>query len=58
MLVHKRSELQHIDTVQTVGNGFNFALCQDSLDLHRWLIGLYDGGSYKGFIKSIRIVYK
>ena len=58
LLVHFDNKLLHLHTVQTVGNGDNNTLCEDSLDDHRWLVGGDDYDQDKGFIKSIRIVYK
>ena len=61
LLVHFALKLVHIHTMETTGSGNNFTLCPDSLDAHRWLVGgggYDDEGQRKGFIKSIRIVYK
>ena len=57
LLVLLKSRLSLIDTCQ-LGDSFNYTLCNDSCDSHRWLFGGKDHDADKGFIKSIRIVYK
>ena len=58
MLVHMKKKLLHIETMRTSIRGWNETLCNDSLHSHRWLVAGHDVEAEKGFIKSIRIVYK
>ena len=60
LLVQGRRQLFHLDTVEHVVGTFcdNNTLCKDATDKYRWLVGGTDRNTGKGFIKSIRIVYK
>ena len=60
LLVQYRNKLAHLGS-KAINDGENLAIetiCQDSEDSSRWLVGGYDDEATKGFIKSIRIVYK
>ena len=60
MLVLHRKQLVHIDTLALAADEacWNETLCNDSEDSHRWLVGGKEAEGSRGFIKSIRIVYK
>ena len=58
LLAQFRRKLVHVDSKPATVAGNHFALCEDAEDCHRWLVGGKDNEEGKGFIKSIRIVYK
>ena len=60
LLVQFDMKLKHVHTQSTVTPelGRTYALSQNSVDSHEWLVGGKEYSTDKGFIKSIRIVYK